>query len=86
MPILKTADKSKKYQTKNYSCSYLFIRAKSYRPQNKCNDMSLIIAAVSEKELATVNLAADHAQDDDISQTRPSHNAAPLRPNQNPLF
>jgi hypothetical protein len=36
--------------------------------------------------VATVHLAADHAEDDDIGQARPSHNAAPLRPNQNSLF
>jgi hypothetical protein len=48
--------------------------------------MSLIIAAVSGKGLATVYLAADHAEDDDIGQARPSHNAAPLRPSQDPLF
>jgi hypothetical protein len=44
--------------------------------------MSIIIAAVSGNELATVYLTANHAQNDDIGQTRPSHNAAPLRPNQ----
>jgi hypothetical protein len=48
--------------------------------------MSLIIAAVSGKELATVYLAADHAEDDDIGQARPSHNAAPFRPDQDSLF